>query len=125
MTERAAARGECEYVFVSAGTEQRLSFAALAQRAHAIGAVIAEQVPAGSPVLLLYPPGLDYIAGFFGCAFAPALAVPIYPPEPARLERSARRLLAIAADARPRAALTTSAILGALEPLFAMAPALR
>jgi amino acid adenylation domain-containing protein len=125
LTERAAAQSECEYVFVSAGTEQRLSFAALAQRAHAIGAAIAEQVPAGSPVLLLYPPGLDYVAGFFGCACAPALAVPIYPPEPARLERSARRLLAIAADARPRAALTTSAILGALEPLFAMAPALR
>ena len=125
LTERAAAHGECEYVFVSAGTEQRLSFAALALRAHAIGAAIAEQVPAGSPVLLLYPPGLDYIAGFFGCACAPALAVPIYPPEPARLERSARRLLAIAADARPLAALTTSAILGALEPLFAMAPALR
>jgi acyl-CoA synthetase (AMP-forming)/AMP-acid ligase II len=34
----------------------------------------------GQPVLLLYPPGLDYIAAFFGCLYAGAIAVPAYPP---------------------------------------------
>ncbi len=30
----------------------------------------------GQPVLLLYPPSLDYMAAFFGCLYAGAIAVP-------------------------------------------------
>ncbi len=28
-----------------------------------------------------YPPGLDYIAAFFGCLYAGVIAVPAYPPQ--------------------------------------------
>ena len=37
--------------------------------------------------MLLYPPGLDYIAAFYGCLYAGVTAVPAYPP---RLNRPVR-----------------------------------
>src|SRR6185369_14635948 len=64
------------------------------------------------PVLLLYPPGLEYIAAFFGCLYAGAVAVPVYPPTS---ERSLPRLWSIVKDACPRVALTTTPILSKLE----------
>jgi acyl-CoA synthetase (AMP-forming)/AMP-acid ligase II len=33
-------------------------------------------------VSLLYPPGIDYIAAFFGCLYAGVIVVPACPPEP-------------------------------------------
>ena len=52
----------------------------------------------GEPVLLLYPTGLEYVAAFFGCLYAGAIAVPAYPPRPGR---SAQRLETIVRDAAP------------------------
>src|SRR5436190_7007882 len=34
----------------------------------------------GARALLLYPPGLEYIAPFFGCLYAGVIPVPAYPP---------------------------------------------
>ena len=57
-----------------------LSYAGLDERARAIAALLQEHGAAGERVLLLYPPGLDYIAAFFGCLYAGVVAVPAYPP---------------------------------------------
>ncbi|MBC7978497.1 MAG: AMP-binding protein, partial [Myxococcales bacterium] len=65
---------------------------------------------AGARVLLLYPPGLEYIEAFFGCLYAGAIAVPAYPPDPLRLQRSVPRLEAIGRDSVCGAVLTTHAI---------------
>ncbi|HWN45428.1 MAG TPA: amino acid adenylation domain-containing protein, partial [Thermoanaerobaculia bacterium] len=92
--------------------EDRLSYAGLDERARAIAALLVERGARGERVLLLYPPGLEYIAAFFGCLYAGAVAVPAYPP---RLNRSLPRLRAILEDARPRVALTTAAILGRVD----------
>ena len=62
---------------------------------------------AGERVLLLYPPGLDFIAALFGCFYAGAVAVPALPA--ARPGQSRERLEGILADADPRFALTTDA----------------
>ncbi|NOK23548.1 AMP-binding protein, partial [Corallococcus carmarthensis] len=51
-------------------------------RARRIASALRERGAQGERVLLLYPPGLDYIAGFFGCLYAGAVAVPAYPPDP-------------------------------------------
>ncbi|NDJ18581.1 type I polyketide synthase [Myxacorys almedinensis] len=67
-----------------------------------------------APVLLLYPPGIDYIAAFFGCLYAGAIAVPAYPPRP---NRSAARLQAIVDDAQPSIILTTTAVLSHTDRL--------
>jgi acyl-CoA synthetase (AMP-forming)/AMP-acid ligase II len=46
----------------------------------------------GERALLLYPPGLDYLAAFFGCLYAGVVAVPAYPP---RNQRNTPRIKAI------------------------------
>jgi acyl-CoA synthetase (AMP-forming)/AMP-acid ligase II len=68
---------------------------------------------------LLYPPGLDYIAAFFGCLYAGAIAVPAYPP---RNQRHADRLqtaVSLATDSQAAIALTTTAILPQVQSLLA------
>jgi acyl-CoA synthetase (AMP-forming)/AMP-acid ligase II len=35
------------------------------------------------PHLILYPPGLDFVAAFFGALYAGAAAIPAHPPHPA------------------------------------------
>jgi acyl-CoA synthetase (AMP-forming)/AMP-acid ligase II len=98
--------------------EQAITYGELAAKARAIGVQLQERFPPGSHVLLLYPPGLDFITGFFGCLCAGAVAVPVYPPDPSRLERSLSRLRAIVDDAAPMAALTTSPLLQMAGPLI-------
>ncbi|HEX6869810.1 MAG TPA: AMP-binding protein, partial [Micromonosporaceae bacterium] len=73
---------------------------------------------AGQPVLLLYPPGQAYVEGLLGCLYAGAVAVPAYPPDPARLERTLPRLSALVADCGARVALTTSAFIGPVRALL-------
>jgi acyl-CoA synthetase (AMP-forming)/AMP-acid ligase II len=87
-----------------------MSYGALDRRARAIAALLTGCGAEGEPVLLLYPPGLEYIAALLGCFYAGAIAVPAYPPDPGRLSRTLPRLTAIAEDSRARFALTTSPI---------------
>lgn len=96
----------------------------LDQRARAVAAMLQVRCVPGDRVLLLFPPGLDFAAGWFGCLYAGLIAVPAYPPEPARLDRTLPRLQAIAADAGASAVLTIGMIAGMAEGLGAMAPEL-
>src|SRR5690349_18990664 len=64
--------------------EERYTYAELDCKARAIGAVLQSRQAMGERILLLYPPGLDYIVAFFGCLYAGAIAVPAYPPQPNR-----------------------------------------
>lgn len=90
------------------------TFADLDRRARAIAARLQEQGLAGERILLVYPSGLEYVAAFYGCLYAGAIAVPAYPPDPTRLELSLPRLLAIVRDCAPAAVLTTTGLLAAL-----------
>ncbi|MEO0488307.1 MAG: beta-ketoacyl synthase N-terminal-like domain-containing protein, partial [Cyanobacteria bacterium J06659_2] len=103
------------YTFLVDGekTTVALSNRDLAQQAQALAAKLQALNAVGERVLLLMPPGLDYIAAFFGCLYAGAIAVPIYPP---RRNRSLSRLQAIVRDASPRIVLTTTDLLTHLQP---------
>ncbi|WP_424097232.1 SDR family NAD(P)-dependent oxidoreductase [Moorena producens] len=72
--------------------------------------------------MLVYPPGIDFIAAFFGCLYAGVIAVPAYPPP--RRSRNLSRLLAIASDAEALFALTTTSVMTELTSRFAHHPAL-
>ncbi|HET6854579.1 MAG TPA: AMP-binding protein, partial [Pyrinomonadaceae bacterium] len=102
------------YTFLPDGpaAESSLTFAELDQRACAIGARLQSAGASRQRVLLLFPPGLDYIAAFFGCLYAEAVAVPAYPP---RQNRNLERLAAVIQDAQPVIVLTTQAILSQIE----------
>jgi amino acid adenylation domain-containing protein len=122
LRERAdATPARLAYTFLdSQGDEQsHFTYAELDRRARSIAAYLQSLGVAGERVLLLYPPGLDYVAAFFGCLYAKAVAVPAYPP---RLNQSSHRLQAIAADARPALVLTTGAILARSEALLRESP---
>nr|WP_236065780.1 AMP-binding protein [Streptomyces poriferorum] len=82
-----------------------LTYARLDSMARMIGAHLQGLGLAGRRVLLLYPSGLDYVAAFFGCLYAGAVAVPAYPPT--RQARSLERIAGIIQDCGVDTALTT------------------
>jgi amino acid adenylation domain-containing protein len=103
------------YVFLDEEmTEVHLTYADLDRQARVIAARLSSLGVEGERVLLLYPPGLDYISAFFGCLCAGAIAVPVYPP---RMNRNLLRLRAIAADAQAKVALTTESVLSRVRAL--------
>ncbi|RKG67197.1 non-ribosomal peptide synthetase, partial [Corallococcus exercitus] len=106
------------------GDEASITYAELDRQARAIAASLAGHVRPGDRVLLLYPPGLEYIAAFFGCLYAGAVAVPAYPPDPSRLNRTLPRLEVIVKDAGAAVALTSAFIAEMAEGLVGLAPEL-
>jgi len=101
-----------------------LSHGELDRRARAVATRLQAEGLAGKPVLLLYPQGLEYITGFFGCLYAGAIAVPVYPPNPKRLLRTLPRLLSIVEDARPEAVLAPGSLIDSVGGQLAMVPSL-
>ena len=109
------------YTFLADGEaeEHRLNYAELDREARAIGAWLQSFMSPGERALLIYPPGLEYIAAFFGCLYAGVVAVPAYPP---RRNRNLLRLQAILTDAQASVALTLDSILSKLSPLLEQTP---
>jgi len=119
---RAVARPEgWAFTFLEDGeTEQpALTYGELDRQARAIGKVLKDRGACGERVLLLYPPGLEYIAAFFGCLYAGAVALPAYPPDPARLNRTLPRLQAMLSNAQAGFALTAEALAPTVQTLLA------
>jgi acyl-CoA synthetase (AMP-forming)/AMP-acid ligase II/thioesterase domain-containing protein len=114
-----------EFLIDGEKSGDRLSYAALDTRARAIGGWLGGMATPGERALLLYPSGLEFISAFFGCLYAGVTAVPAYPLDPARMERTVSRLRTIIEDARPVVALTTPAYLKAIEELIPRHPALK
>ena len=93
----------------------RLTYKELDTRARAIAGHLRKHCAVGDRALLIFPPGLDYMATFLGCLYAGVVAVPVYPPDPSRLNRSLPRLKVIANDANTNIALTTSMVMPLVE----------
>jgi 8-amino-7-oxononanoate synthase len=104
------------------GREQEvLTFATLQRRARAIAAHLSEHLVPGDRVVLLVPPGLEYIAAFFGCLYAGVVAVPAYPPNPRRADPRVSRIVA---DCGARVALVSDAFMARLDGWLALTPEL-
>jgi 8-amino-7-oxononanoate synthase len=98
------------YTYLKDGESQenRLTYCELELKALAIAAYLQSQLSRGERVLLLYPPGLEFPAAFFGCLCAGMVAVPTNLPNSNRFLAS---LGATVSDARPTAALSTASTL--------------
>ncbi|MBW4611022.1 MAG: amino acid adenylation domain-containing protein [Hassallia sp. WJT32-NPBG1] len=94
----------------------------LDRQARVIAAYLQFRGANGGRALLLYPPGLEFIAAFFGCLYAGVVAVPAYPP---RANQSLSRLQAIVTDAQAAIALTTTNVLSNIECKSIDFPALK
>ncbi|HEX8145175.1 MAG TPA: beta-ketoacyl synthase N-terminal-like domain-containing protein [Pyrinomonadaceae bacterium] len=105
------------YTFLLDGEDQtqHFTYRELDHRARAIAAALQRLELAGERALLLFPPGLDYIAALFGCMYAGVVAVPAYPPRP---NRPMPRIEAIVADAQASVALTNALTLAMIEKQF-------
>jgi amino acid adenylation domain-containing protein len=125
MTRASRQPGQIAYTFMSDGhDDETITYAALDERARSIAGELSDLRLRGKPVILLYPPGIDYIAAFFGCLYSGAIAVPAYPPDPFRLDRSLPRLAAVIRDASAAAAMTTATMAEALPRLAGSMPEL-
>ncbi|MEH1968245.1 fatty acyl-AMP ligase [Nostoc sp.] len=112
------------YTFLVNGeTEEiNITYQELDRLARAIAVRLQSMEMAGSRALLLYPIGLDFIAGFFGCLYAGVVAVPAYPPRP---NQSLSRLQAIATNAKAAIALTNTTVLSNFGRGFSEFPNLK
>ncbi|MET0396914.1 MAG: amino acid adenylation domain-containing protein, partial [Longimicrobiaceae bacterium] len=111
------------YTFLYDGEveEGHVTYAEFDVRARAVATRLQALGARGERALLLYPPGLEYVAALFGCFYAGVTAVPAYPP---RRNKTDPRLQSIVADCAPTLALTTRELLGEAERLCAHTPEL-
>ncbi|HKH46431.1 MAG TPA: amino acid adenylation domain-containing protein, partial [Thermoanaerobaculia bacterium] len=112
------------YTFLSDGErqEQEVTWGQLDRQARAVAALLQDMVAAGDRALLLYPPGLEFIAAFLGCFYAGVVAVPAYPPRPGR---AGALLGAVVRDARPSVVLTLRGLAAQAGLFGAEVPQLR
>ncbi|HEY5950042.1 MAG TPA: AMP-binding protein, partial [Kofleriaceae bacterium] len=112
------------YVFLADGEREtdRLTFRQLEQRSRAVAALLQQHGERGDRILLVYAPGLDFVIGFLACLYAGMVAVPVYPPDPVRMQKTLPRFRAIVTDASCTHALTTADILPVAQALGADAP---
>jgi acyl-CoA synthetase (AMP-forming)/AMP-acid ligase II len=106
-----------DYCRYSPGGEEhsRLTFHELDIQARAIASTLQRQGAEGERVLVLCPSGLDFIAAFFGCIYAGAVAVPVHPPV---RNRVIGRVASIVRDAQARFVLATAELQAQLKAVM-------
>ena len=111
---------EIAYTFLVDGEneEAHLRFGEIDLQARALGAKLQTLGEKGDRVLLLFPPGLEYISAFFGVIYAGMIPVPAYPPDLLRSDRTLPRLQALATDCRPAVILGVRSSLGLVGGLL-------
>jgi acyl-CoA synthetase (AMP-forming)/AMP-acid ligase II len=92
------------YLLEDGGDGIAFSVGDLDRAARAVAAALSD-LARGERALLLYPPGPEFAAAFFGCLYAGVIPVPLPPPRPHRAERQAPR---VARDCAPAVILTES-----------------
>lgn len=113
----------CAYTFLEDGESVTgsLTYSELDRKARRVAAFLQAQGAANERALLLFPPGLEFIAAYFGCLYAGTIAVPAFPP---RRNRPIPRILSIAQDSGARFALTTREVYADIEKRLEHAPIL-
>lgn len=108
IRERVAERGDTDaQIFLRGpGGAEHLTYSALDRRARALAVRLREYGVQGQPVLLLYPPGTDFLVAFVGCLYAGAIAVPA--PLPGDRGERLQRVSGILRDTLGRLVLTDS-----------------
>ncbi len=117
QTERSA----LTFLLDGENTAVSFTYAQLNQQAHSIATALQTKASVGERALLLYQPGMEYIAAFLGCLYAGVIAIPAYLPSP---NRPPLRLQAIVQDAQPMLALSTGSLHKQLQRQFATIPTL-
>ena len=101
------------FAFLEDGREDgaRLTYRELDADARRIAGHLQASHKPGERALLLFPAGMDFLKGFFGCLYAGLIAIPAPAPEASRRKRTMPRLQKIASDANVTVVLSTGDIL--------------
>ncbi|EQC27252.1 hypothetical protein SDRG_14967 [Saprolegnia diclina VS20] len=85
-----------------------LTFGDLDRAARRVAATLQQDanLKKGDRVMLAYPPGLDFAMGFWGCLYAGATAVPVYPPYPGTLTKDLPKFNRMVVDSGAKVILT-------------------
>jgi 8-amino-7-oxononanoate synthase len=112
------------FIYLTNGVdaEWTVTNAELDRSARRIAAWLQDRNMFGQRILLLYPPGLDFISAFLGCLYAGAIAVPVYPPHK---NRSILRIQKVAQSAGASVAFTTADVNNRVNNFIDEAPDLK
>ncbi|HRC25240.1 MAG TPA: AMP-binding protein, partial [Nitrospira sp.] len=101
------------YVFLRDGIspDTVLTYRQLDARARSIAGHLQSRYAAGDRLLLVYPPGLEFVQAFWGALYAGLVAVPVPPPDAYRAKVGVARVQRLAEDAGAAGALSTNQIL--------------
>ncbi|RLN20969.1 hypothetical protein BBJ28_00006204 [Nothophytophthora sp. Chile5] len=113
LQRRAAAdkwRHKIVYTFLDdLGRETvNLSFEDVDRAARKVAAALQRDagVVKGDRVMLCFPPGLDFALAFWGCLYAGAVGIPVYPPYPGTLAKDLPKFNRLVADSGAAVVLT-------------------
>lgn len=104
------------FTFLENGSEESLTFSALNDSAKALARGLLHRVNPGSRVMLLCPPGLDYLKIFFAFLYAGIICVPLYPP---RLKQRTDRINRVLTSCGATLIVTTDKLKPSLTSFFA------
>jgi acyl-CoA synthetase (AMP-forming)/AMP-acid ligase II len=113
------------YGFLTSGEveAQRLTWSQVDARSLAIASAIGACTTRNARVLLLFPPGLEFVSAFLGCLRAGAIALPAYPPSAE--DRTALRVRGMIADAGVSLILAPASVHAKRDALESLAPEAR
>jgi acyl-CoA synthetase (AMP-forming)/AMP-acid ligase II len=101
------------------GEAASLTYAELDRRASALADYLAARAAPSERALLVFPPGLEFLVGFFACQYAGIAAVPMIVPRQGRLRDSSVKIVQ---NCSPRLGLTTAAAAAAMRTIHAEIP---
>lgn len=110
----------CTFVNEHGQEDRSLSYGELDRHARIVAARLSRSVAPGDRALLLFPPGLDFIIGFFGCLYAGVVAVPFALPG---RRQSPHNILRVMADCQVRIVLTDRRTAQAIGQFLGSGPA--
>lgn len=115
------------FVFLDGSGEEAesLTFRELDDRARAIAVRLRALAPPGARAVLSYPPGLEFVAAFFGCLYAGLVAVPAPPVRRVSADARYTRFRDIVGNSAPELLLSDRGTLAEVDELLSRTPSPR
>jgi len=106
------------YIFLADGEtkEETITYLELKRKVTAFATNIQKDTKPDDRVLILNPPGIDFIISFLGCLYAGVIPVPLYPPD----KHSLSRLVSVSLDCDSVLALANSHVISKFDSYKAL-----
>jgi acyl-CoA synthetase (AMP-forming)/AMP-acid ligase II len=109
---RATPRRKALQFVASNGDSKDLYFGAMIDQVELVSEFLRQKTSSGSAVLLVFPPGLEFLPAFLGCLFGNVIAVPVAAPVHSE---DRERIMRIARDCKCAVGLTVRGLISKLD----------